>query len=118
VPIDDALDPAVIAGLRQARDAFGNPTFIQQLVSLFEARTPGKMARISRALAEGDAATVREVAHALRSSCAMLGAARMADACALMEEAAARGDLAAATEAFRDAEAQFPLVLAALSALV
>jgi HPt (histidine-containing phosphotransfer) domain-containing protein len=75
------------------------------------------MDRIRLALAEGDAATVREVAHALKSNCAMLGAARMADASALMEEAAARGDLAAATEAFRDAEAQFPLVLTALSAL-
>ena len=114
---DDVLVPAVIAGLRQAQDALGNPALIRQLTSLFGDRTPGKMDRIRLALAEGDAATVREVAHALKSNCAMLGAARMADACAMMEEAAARGDLAASGEAFREAEQQLPLVLTALSAL-
>jgi HPt (histidine-containing phosphotransfer) domain-containing protein len=117
VPADDVLDPAVISGLRRAQDAFGNPAFIRQLVSLFEVRTPGKLDRIGQALAGGDAAAVRETAHTLKSSCSMLGASRMAEACGRMEEAAARADLAAAAEAFRDAQAQLPAVLAALSAL-
>jgi hypothetical protein len=47
----------------------------------------------------------------------MLGAVRMAGACALMEEAAARADLAAAAEAFRDADQQLPAVFDALSKL-
>ena len=117
MPADDVLDPAVISGLRRAQDAFGNPAFIRQLVSLFEVRTPGKLDRIRDALADGDAATVRETAHALKSSCGMVGASRMADACGRMEEAAARADLASAAEAFREAEEQLPAVLAALSAL-
>ena len=117
MPADDVLDPAVIAGLRQAQDAFGNPAFIRQLVSLFESRTPQKMDRIRRALADADTAAVCAVAHALKSNCGMLGAARMADACGTMEEAAARADLSAAAEAFREAEEQLPAVLAALSAL-
>jgi HPt (histidine-containing phosphotransfer) domain-containing protein len=117
VPADDVLDPVVIAGLRQAQDAFGNPEFIRQLAGLFQARTPLKMDRIRQAIADADAVAVREAAHALKSNCGMLGAARMADACARMEEAAARADLDAAAAAFREAEEQMPAVLTALADL-
>jgi HPt (histidine-containing phosphotransfer) domain-containing protein len=75
------------------------------------------MERIRHALTAGDAAAVREVAHTLKSNCGMLGATRMADACAQMEDAAARADLAAAADAFIEAEQQLPSVFAALSTL-
>ena len=117
MPADEVLDPAVVAGLRRAQEAFGNPEFIRQLAGLFRARTPPKMDRIRQALAGGDAGAVREAAHALKSNCGMLGAARMADACARVEEAAARADLAAAAAAFREAEEQMPVVLSALADL-
>jgi HPt (histidine-containing phosphotransfer) domain-containing protein len=115
--MEDVLDQAIVAELRRAQDALGNPEFIGQLVALFQANTPGKMERIRQALTAGDASAVREVAHALRSNCGMLGASRMAEACALMEDAAARADLAAAARAFGEAEQQLPSVLAALSIL-
>lgn len=118
MPTDDVLDAVVVAGLRQAQGAFGDSAFIRQLVELFRARTPEKIARTRQALAEGDSATVREMAHALRSNCGMLGATRMADACGRMEEAGASEDLAAAAEALREAEQQLPLVLAALADLI
>jgi len=117
VPIEKVLDPAVIAELRRAGESFGNPAFIGQLVSLFQASTPGKMDRIRQALAAGDAAAVGEVAHTLRTNCGMLGATRMAGACARIEEAAGRSDLSAACLHFREAEQQLPAVLEALSAL-
>ena len=106
-----------MAELRRAQDAFGNPDLIRQLVGLFQANTPGKMDRIRQALAAGDAGAIREVAHTLKSNCGMLGATRMAGACDLMETAAARADLAAAADAFRDAEQQLPAVLDALAIL-
>jgi len=117
VPTDETLDPAVVAELRRAQEDFGNPEFIQELVGLFRTRTPEKLDRIRRALDAGDAVAVREVAHSLRSNCGMLGAMAMSGACARMEDAAARGDLAAAGEAFQEAEQHLPLVLEALSAL-
>jgi HPt (histidine-containing phosphotransfer) domain-containing protein len=115
VPSDDVLDPAVVAELRRAQDAFGNPGFIRQLAGLFLANTPGKMDRLREAVTAGDAEAIREVAHALKTNCGMLGATRMADACALMEDAAARADLAAAALAFEDASQQLPAVFEALS---
>jgi HPt (histidine-containing phosphotransfer) domain-containing protein len=117
VPTEDVLDPAVVADLRRAQDAFGNPAFIRQLVDLFLSNTPGKMARIRQALAAGDSEGVGQAAHALRSSCGMLGAAQLAGAFVRMEEAAARGDLAAAASAFETAEEQLPGVLEALAKL-
>jgi histidine phosphotransfer protein HptB len=117
VPTEEVLDPAVVAELRRAQDAFGNPGFIRQLAGLFLANTPAKMDRLREAFTAGDAAAIREVAHALKSNCGMLGATRMADACARMEEAASRADLPAAASAFREAEQQLPGVLHALSTL-
>ena len=117
MPTEDVLDAAVVAELRRAQDAFGNPAFIRQLVELFLSNTPGKMDRIRQALAAGDAEAIGQAAHALRSSCGMLGAAQLAGAFARMEEAAARGDLAAAAVAFEGAEVQLPAVLEALSRL-
>ena len=111
------LDPGVIAGLRAAQADFGNPTFIRDLVRMFQARTPEKLDRVRQALAAGDAATVRDVAHSLRSNCGMLGALAMAEACGRMEDAAANADLAAAQAAFAEAESLLPPVLAALSEL-
>jgi HPt (histidine-containing phosphotransfer) domain-containing protein len=117
VPSDEVLDPAVVAELRRAQDAFGKPGFIRQLAGLFLANTPGKIDRLRQAFMAGDAAAIRELAHALKSNCGMLGATRMAGACALMEDAAARANLAAAAAAFRDVERDVPGVLHALSTL-
>ncbi len=114
---EEVLDPAIVADLRRAQDAFGNPEFIRQLVELFHTGTPGKLDRVRAALAAGDAATVGQVAHALTSNCGMLGASRMAAACARMEESASRGDLASAAAAFQDVERDVPGVLHALSTI-
>ena len=114
---EQVLDPAVVADLRRTQDAFGNPVFIRLLAELFRTSAPGKMDRIREALAAGDAAGIGQVAHALRSSCGMLGAVRMAGVCAAMEEAAARADLTAAGLAFEEAGRQLPAVLEALSKL-
>lgn len=114
---DDVLDPAVVAGLRAAQEDFANPTLIRDLVGLFLTRTPGKLDSVRRALAAGDAAAVREVAHSLRSNCGMLGAMEMAAACGRLEDAAARADLQSAAAAFADVESQLPAVRSALSAL-
>jgi HPt (histidine-containing phosphotransfer) domain-containing protein len=117
VQTEDLLDPATVAELRRAQEAFGNPAFIRQLAGLFLANTPGKLNRVRQAMTAGDAAAIQEVAHALKSNCGMLGATRTADACARMEEAAARADLAAAEAALLEIESQLPAVLAALSTL-
>lgn len=107
----------MVAGLRAAEEDLANPTLIRDLVGLFRKRTPEKLERIRQALAAGDAATVREVAHSLRSNCGMLGAMELAAACGRLEDASARADLQDAAAAFADIEFQLPAVVSALSAL-
>lgn len=114
---EQVLDPAVVAGLIRTQDALDSPVFVRQLAELFRTSAPGKMDRIREALAACDAADIGQVAHALRSSCGMLGAVRMAGVCATMEEAAARADLTAAGLAFEEAGRLLPAVLEALSKL-
>jgi HPt (histidine-containing phosphotransfer) domain-containing protein len=117
VSSDEILDPAVVAELYRAQDAYGNPAFVRQLVALFRANTPGKMNRIREAIAAQDAGVIEQVAHTLKTNCGMLGARRMAEACARMEDAASRADLTATAAAMEEAERQFPDVLEALSGL-
>jgi HPt (histidine-containing phosphotransfer) domain-containing protein len=117
VPDEVVLDPAVVADLRRAQEAYGNPAFIEQLVALFREHAPRKMAALRAAAASRDAAGIEGVAHTLKTNCGMLGATRMADACGRLEAAAARADFDAAATALRDAESLLPCVLAALAKL-
>lgn len=114
---DPVLDPAVVAELRRAQDAYGNPDFVRQLVALFLANAPARMDLIRDAAASRDTASLERLAHTLKTNCAVLGATRMAEACARMEAAAGRSDLVEAEAAFREAEAQLPQVLEAASEL-
>jgi len=80
-----ALDPAVVAELRRAQDACGNPEFIAQLAGLFRQHAPARLASIAAAVAGHDGATLGHTAHTLKSNGAMLGAARFAELCAALE---------------------------------
>ncbi len=71
------LDHTVIESLREL-DPEGECGLLSELVDLFLSDTPPRMKDLESALASGDAKTVEEVAHSLKSSCGNLGAARLA----------------------------------------
>lgn len=73
---EDALDRGVIEGLR-ALDPEGEDGLLAELVDLFLADTPTRMTNLEQALETGDAKTVEEAAHSLKSSCGNLGAVRL-----------------------------------------
>ena len=114
---DEILSPSVVAELRRAQEAYGNPEFIAQLVTLFRTHAPVKIERIREAVAAGNAPAIEHLAHTLKTNCAMLGATQMAGACGRMEMAAARADFPGAAAALEEAERLLPGVLAALSDL-
>jgi HPt (histidine-containing phosphotransfer) domain-containing protein len=116
VPVP-ALDPATIAELQRAQQEYGNPEFIAQLVALFRANAPARLAHIRGAVAARDGATLGHVSHTLKSNCGMLGALRLAEICARLEaygDAAASEDAAALVD---DAEAELVRVLRELEEL-
>jgi CheY-like chemotaxis protein len=112
------LNAHVVADLR----ALG-ADFLRESVSLFLTSTPPKIAALQQAQERGDVAALRQKAHSLRGSCGLIGAHRMMELCARLEDQAdhARGDAArelvlAVTSAFRDADAALQAELAALPA--
>ena len=114
---EPALDSSVVAGLQRAQIEFGNPEFIAQLVALFQANAPARLARIREAVAAHDGATLSHTAHTLKSNCGMLGARTLAALCARLE---AYGDAAAcdvAAAVLGEAERELARVLDALAEL-
>ena len=112
------LDAATVADLLNAQTEYGNPTFIRQLVGIYQANAPARVAGIRDAIAARDAATLERVAHTLRSNCAMLGALEMAAVCATIEQHGAAAAFDAAAAAAGDLDAELARVLAALDDLL
>jgi CheY-like chemotaxis protein/anti-sigma regulatory factor (Ser/Thr protein kinase) len=80
------------------------------IVSMFLETTPEKLDRIASALSRGDAPELRSLAHALRSTAAVVGARGLSAACADLER------IAAEDQGFANAEAILAAARAAFSA--
>jgi CheY-like chemotaxis protein/HPt (histidine-containing phosphotransfer) domain-containing protein len=79
------LDQDIVAGLKGLRDP-GQPDPLAELLDLFAADAPAQLERIRLAVAVRDPDALHSAAHALKGSCANLGAQRLADLCLLLEE--------------------------------
>lgn len=112
------LDEEVLGELLRLARESGNATFLEQLVAIFRANAPARLAQMRDAVAAGDAGALERAAHTLRSNCSMLGAMGMAGYCGQLEDLGARGDLAAARALLPAAETEFAAVAAAVETLV
>jgi hypothetical protein len=117
VTSDEVLNPETVAELRRAQQRYDNPTLIRQLAELFRENAPARMAQLREAVAGRDALTLERVAHTLRGNCGLLGAMKMADACARLEEAGGRSAFDDARRVLEEAEREFPRVLEAVEKL-
>jgi HPt (histidine-containing phosphotransfer) domain-containing protein len=82
------------------------PSALVELLDTFLKDATGRVAEIQAALASGQSDRVEWAAHALKSSCANLGAARLSGLCRRMEHLArdqAMGDAAQAMPALQEA---------------
>jgi PAS domain S-box-containing protein len=84
------LDGRVVDQLR-ALDRPGSG-FFEGIVGLFLETTPERLDALEAAVSHADVPSARALAHALRSTCGNVGARRMSDLCAEIEERAAAGD--------------------------
>jgi CheY-like chemotaxis protein len=87
----------------------------RELMAIFLQDTPGKLATMQQALAEDDATTLFQIAHALKSSSAQLGALHFSTLCHRLSTIGRTGDLTDAAEALADIEAEYARVQEALS---
>jgi HPt (histidine-containing phosphotransfer) domain-containing protein len=92
----------------------GDPDILAELAEIFVADSTVRIETMRQAVAKGDAATVKQMTHALKGSAGNMGATRMAELCERLQIASASKDLAAAPEMLDLLEAEFVRVRSAL----
>lgn len=84
VPPPSVIDPVTIASLR-ALNAEGDD-FLREIVGLFAADIPARLAEFDQGLASGDRTRCHRAAHSIKGSSANIGASLLTDAAARLEE--------------------------------
>jgi HPt (histidine-containing phosphotransfer) domain-containing protein len=110
-----ALDPERLARLRAALTTGGSVALFTRVLEGFIGDAGQRVAALRPAVERADAPAVRQVAHALRSSCVNVGAARMAAVAETLERQAGEGALAGAAGLVARLEAELVQAEAALA---
>ena len=91
------LDYRVLENFRQLQIP-GEPNLIHQLVDLYLADVPGRLATMRQAIAQQDATRLAQIAHALKGSSANIGARRVVRLCMELEKAGKEGNLSGVSD--------------------
>jgi HPt (histidine-containing phosphotransfer) domain-containing protein len=91
---------------------------VAELAGMFLDDARSGLQALEEAVEEGDAPAVERVAHTLKGSSGNMGARRMSDLCAQLEDAGAAGDFARSTELLERLREEFGRVDRALGAEV
>jgi two-component system sensor histidine kinase/response regulator len=106
---EPTLDHEAFEGLRKLGD-------VSELVEMFLDDVPPRLDALRRAVKEGDARSVDEVAHMLKGSSGYMGAKGMGKVCAELEDVGASGDLSCAPALLERLEGEFERVRPVLEA--
>jgi HPt (histidine-containing phosphotransfer) domain-containing protein len=122
-PIDDddptpPPRPALLetSVLRRMREEIGDDATVDDVVGIYLSEAPVHLRAVADALAAGNADALRLVVHKLKGSSLIIGAQRIAAACARSEELARSGQLAEAAAVATEISALMAETLPALSA--
>ena len=116
-PGPPAVDLSVLESRRGPQKG-GEPDKLARIVDLFVEDVPIQLAAIRRAVKRGEAQEVEEKAHMLKGGSGYMGAARLAQMCARLEESGASGELSQAPELLDAIEMEFGRVRPALTAAI
>lgn len=94
----------------------GDVELLQELVELFLADAPERMAEIRSALAACDGEGLQQAAHSLKGAAANLSALALASVAKHLEDAGRRQDFVVAAQAYAALEAEVDRLQEALSA--
>ncbi len=83
--ITDPVDQSVLAGLRELQEE-GEPDILAELCELFLEDVPTQLEALREAAEGGDASSVEQVAHTLKGSCGNMGALKMSNICAELQD--------------------------------
>lgn len=71
----------------------GDDAFMAEIIETFLEEAPALVSEMQRAVATGDAPTLRRASHTLKSNCRTFGALQLGDLCQQIEELAASARL-------------------------
>jgi HPt (histidine-containing phosphotransfer) domain-containing protein len=111
------IDPAAIAQLREINPDDGGE-FVRELVGIFLADTPQRIAEIESSLAAADAKTLTRAAHSIKGSAGNFGATALAAAALGIENQGKASDLAGAQGALPHLKFEYDKVRVALEAVL
>jgi PAS domain S-box-containing protein len=113
--LEPALDPAVLAQLRQFQ-AEGEPDIVQELAAAFQLETPPLLAALHQAVARGQVEQLKRAAHNLKGSSSNLGASTMVRLSAELETIAKQGTVEGTAALVSRLEQEYQRVCLALAA--
>jgi len=107
------LDTELLQNLRDLRQPGKGDPF-RELVEMFLRETPDRLRQMQVSAARYDAVAMESLAHGLRGCASSIGASRLAELCAEVEEHARTGAIQTATRLLVPVEAEFTEVASAL----
>jgi HPt (histidine-containing phosphotransfer) domain-containing protein len=107
------LNRRVLATLRELQQE-GEPDLLDELIELFLADVPPRLTALRTAVEAGDAHSVERIAHALKGSCANMGAVGMVALCTELVETGRSGQLLIAPTLSPRLEEEFEQVRAVI----
>jgi CheY-like chemotaxis protein/HPt (histidine-containing phosphotransfer) domain-containing protein len=110
---DAIIDQSALLTLRALRQP-GKSDPVAELIDIFLRDTPGKLGEMKTAAAQYDAYSVELIAHSLRGCSGSIGASRLAQLCAELEEHARLGSIQIASHVLKQLDQEFAKVQAAL----
>ena len=113
----NVLDAGALAALR-ALDPTGAGKLLERILAAFQNSTGRLVPRLHAACLSGDATTVREVAHTLKSSSASIGALGLSRLCANVETMIRNGFTGPLEPHVTALDAEIAIVLNALEKLL
>jgi PAS domain S-box-containing protein len=112
---DYSPDRSALEDLRELQRE-GEPDILNELIELFLDDVPKRLVALREATEAGNARSIEQVVHALKGSCNIMGALRMAALCAEFQEISTSEHLTKAPELLDRLEAEFHDVRSALEA--
>ena len=107
--ISPRLDPQQLDSLRRLEQAAGKP-LVREIVNSFLAQASDRLARLRQAFLAADVQELVSVAHSLKGSSAQLGAVRVADLSARLEEKGRNAELSGAAALLTELEQEIEQV--------